>query len=49
MEIAKRFEITFVEIGVDRDYVHFLVQSVPGYNPTQIVRMIKSITAREVF
>ncbi len=49
MEIAKRFEITFVEIGVDGDHVHFLIQSIPSYSPTQIVRTIKSITAREIF
>ena len=49
MEIARRYEIEFIEIGTDRDHVHFLVQSVPTYSPTKIVRMIKSITAREIF
>ena len=49
MEIEKRYEITFLEIGVDKDHVHFLVQSVPTYNIVKIVRTIKSITAREVF
>jgi REP element-mobilizing transposase RayT len=29
--------------------VHFLVQSVPAYSPTKIVRTIKSIIAREIF
>ena len=49
LEIAKRYEIYFLEIGVDRDHVHFLVQSVPSYSPTKIIRTIKSLTAREVF
>ena len=49
LEIEKRFEITFLEIGTDRDHAHFLVQSVPSYSPTKIVRVIKSITAREIF
>jgi REP element-mobilizing transposase RayT len=49
MEIGQRVEIVFVEIGTDRDHVHFLVQSVPTYSPTKIVRRIKSITAREIF
>ena len=49
MEIEKRYEITFLEIGVDKDHVHFLVQSVPTYNIVKIVRTIKSITARGVF
>ena len=49
LDISKRYEIDFLEIGVDGDHVHFLVQSVPMYSPTQIVRTIKSITAREIF
>jgi len=49
LEIAARYEITFLEIGTDRDHVHFLVQSVPTYSPTQVARIVKSITAKEVF
>ena len=49
MEIAKRYEIHFVEIGTDKDHVHFLVQSVPVLTVTRIVTTIKSITARKVF
>ena len=49
VEISKRYEIHFVEIGTDKDHIHFLVQSVPTYSPTKIVRTIKSITAREIF
>lgn len=48
-EISQRYELEFLEIGVDSDHVHFLVQSVPTYSPTKIVRTIKSITAREIF
>ena len=49
LEIAKRWEIVFLEIGVDRDHAHFLIQSVPMYSPTKIVTTVKSITAREIF
>ncbi len=48
-EIQKRYEITFLEIGTDDNHVHFLVQSVPLYSPKQLVQIIKSSTAREVF
>ena len=47
--ISLRYEIEFLEIGADSDHVHFLVQSVPTYSPTKIVRTIKSITAKEIF
>ena len=48
-EISKRYEIRFLEIGTDKDHVHFLIQSVPTYSPTKIITIVKSITAREVF
>ncbi len=48
-EIEKRYEIKFLEIGTDRDHVHFLVQSVPTYSPKKIIQTIKSITAKAVF
>ena len=49
LEIAKRYEIRFLEIGTDKDHAHFLIQSIPTYSPSRIVRMIKSLTAREIF
>jgi putative transposase len=49
LQIAQRYQIEFLEIGTDKDHVHFLVQSVPSYSPTKIVTIIKSFTAREVF
>ncbi len=47
--IEWRYEVKFLEIGADKDHVHFLVQSVPTYSVTKIVTLIKSVTAREVF
>ena len=49
LELAKRYDIHFLEIGTDCDHVHFMVQSIPMYAPTKIVKIIKSITAREIF
>ena len=49
LEIEKKYQLQFLEIGTDRDHVHFLVQSVPTYSVTKIVTMIKSLTAREIF
>lgn len=48
LEIARRYEIQFVEIGTDEDHVHFLIQSVPMYKITELVTLIKSITAKKV-
>ena len=41
--------IKFLEIGAEKDHVHFLVQSVPTYSPSKIVQTIKSITAKKIF
>jgi putative transposase len=49
IEISKRYEIYFVEIGTDLDHVHFLIQSVPMMLPQRFVQTTKSITAKEIF
>ncbi len=49
LDIEKRYQIKFLEIGTDKDHVHFLVQSVPAYSVTKVVTIIKSLTAREIF
>jgi REP element-mobilizing transposase RayT len=49
LEISKRYEVQFVEIGTDRDHAHCLVQSVPMYSASRIAQIVKSVTAREIF
>lgn len=49
VELEKRYQLKFLEIGTDEDHVHFLVQSVPSYSVTKLVTLIKSITANEIF
>ena len=49
LEIEKRYQLKFLEIGTDKDHVHFLVQSVPTYSVTKLVTMIKSLTSRHIF
>ena len=49
LEISKRYEINFVEIVVDNDHVHFLLQSVPSISPSQLAQVIKSILAKQIF
>ena len=49
VEIAKRDEMSFLEIGTERNHVHFLIQAVPRYSPTKLGQTVKSLTARHVF
>lgn len=48
--IELRYEwIEFLEIGTDKDHVHFLIQSTPEHSPSEIIRTVKSLTARRIF
>lgn len=49
LELGTRYEYRFLEIGIDQDHVHFLIQTVPNIRISDMVKAIKSITAREMF
>ena len=49
LEIEERFDMRFLEIGLDGNHVHFLVQGVPTCSPKKLINTVKSITAKEVF
>ena len=43
------YEINFIEIGLDLNHIHFLIQGIPNMSVSQIIKIIKSITAKEIF
>lgn len=47
--IAERYDLTIEELGCDQDHIHLLCSFHPKYAGGQIVRLFKSITARELF
>ena len=47
--IADEYEWVIDELAVQPDHVHVFIQVGPRYAPAQVVQIIKSITAREVF
>ena len=49
LEISELYQVKFLEIGTDKDDVHFLVQTIPRYSVSRVVQMVKSLTAREMF
>jgi putative transposase len=48
-EIALRYDIEFERIGCDGDHIHLLCSFPPKYGGSDVVRIFKSITARELF
>ena len=49
MELGIRYDIEFLEIGIDGDHAHFLIQLVPNKCVSDTVKLIKSITAKHLF
>ena len=47
--IKERYAIEVSHIGFDKNHVHFLCKFLPKYSGGQVIRLIKSITAREIF
>ena len=47
--IEERYAIEFEAMGMDRDHIHILCSAHRKMSPGQIVRIFKSITAREIF
>ena len=41
--------IRFLEVGADVDHVHYLIQSTPDHSPSEIMKTVKSVTARRIF
>tara|TARA_Y100000310_G_scaffold258116_1_gene266400 strand:+ start:112 stop:519 length:408 start_codon:yes stop_codon:yes gene_type:complete len=48
-EFKHRYYLDIQQVGFDQDHVHFYLQSLPQYSGGKLVRLIKSITAKQVF
>jgi putative transposase len=48
-EIALRYDIEFEKIGTDRDHIHMLASFPPKHSGSDVVRIFKSITAKQLF
>jgi putative transposase len=44
-----RYDLEIEELGCDTDHIHLLCSFSPKYSGGKIVRLFKSITARELF
>ena len=47
--IKERYAIEVSHVGFDKNHVHFLCKFLPKYSGGQVIRLIKSITAGEIF
>ena len=49
LKIGYDYGIDIVELEVPTDHIHMVVRSVPKQSPSQVMQVIKSISAREFF
>jgi putative transposase len=49
LEIGKRYWFEFDAMGTDGDHVHVFVGAAPSYAPSNVMQIIKSITAKHIF
>ena len=48
-EIGERYDIQFEKIGCDADHIHILTSFPPKHSISSVVRIFKSITAKQLF
>ncbi len=53
LEVTKGFEVRYAievsHVGFDKNHVHILCKFLPKYSGGQVIKLIKSITAKEIF
>ncbi len=49
LEIGERYWYIIHKVGTDGDHIHLFLQAAPDDSVSNIVKVIKSITAREMF
>ena len=47
--IAKRYGFTIYAIEVDKNHIHFLIEFSPKYSISQVVKLFKQISLREMW
>ena len=47
--LEERYFLKFETIGCDKDHCHVLVRAKPRYAPSDVMRVIKSVSARQIF
>ena len=49
MKIGYDYDIDIIELEIPVDHIHMVVRGVPKQAPSDVMRIIKSISAREFF
>ena len=48
-QIAEEYGFHIINLAIMEDHVHLLIEAPPSHSPSEIVQVLKSISARELF
>jgi len=48
-KIGHDYDIEIVELEIPEDHIHMVIRSIPKQSPSDVMQIVKSITAREFF
>ena len=48
-KIGYDYDIDIVELEIPEDHIHMVIRGIPKQSPSEVMQIIKSITAREFF
>lgn len=48
-KIAGKYGFEVISLGTDGNHIHLFISAPPRYSPSQIVNILKSVSARQIF
>ena len=48
-EVAERYDFEIIELAVMNDHVHMFLSAAPKMSPSEVIQIVKSITAKKTF
>lgn len=49
MKISEKYDFTILEVEVDKDHIHFMIESEPKLSPLMIVRVLKQQSTKMIW
>jgi putative transposase len=49
LKVGYDYDIDIVELEIPEDHIHMVIRSIPMQTPSDVMQVIKSITARDFF
>ncbi|MCP4031842.1 MAG: IS200/IS605 family transposase [Herbaspirillum sp.] len=47
--LKERYDIEVTTVGFDKDHMHMIIRFLPKYSGGEVIKLVKSLTAKQVF